>query len=74
MLNSVLAIKINMPVLWKVLNNATETIIIWSIEKCYPQKNWRWELQPLTISNDSQKHICATTVNLPKKGGLQDSR
>ena len=43
-----------------------------SIEKYYAQKNWRWEPQPLTISNDSQKHVCASTVNPPKKACLQD--
>ena len=61
-----------MPLLQKVLSNATETIIIQSIEKYYAQKNWRWEPQPLTISNDSQKHVCASTVNPPKKACLQD--
>ena len=62
MLNSILTIKISMPVLWKVLNNATETIIIHSIKKHYAQKNWRWEPRSLIISNDSQKHVCASTV------------
>ena len=71
-LDSILTIKINMPVLWKVFSNATETTIIWSIEKYYAQKNWRWEQWPLTISNDSQKHVCTSTVNPPKKACLQD--
>ena len=66
-----------MPVLWKVLNNATKAIIIiiiGFIEKYSAQENWRWEPQSLslTISNDSQKHICASNVNPPKKGRLQD--
>ena len=61
-----------MPVLRKVLSNATETIIIRSIEKYYAQKNWRWEPRPLTISNDSKKHVYASTVNAPKKARLQD--
>ena len=38
-----------MPVLQKVINNATETITIPSIEK-YAQKNCRWETVPLTVS------------------------
>ena len=38
-----------MPVLQKVINSATETITIPSIEK-YAQKNCRWETVPLTIS------------------------
>ena len=61
-----------MPVLRKVLSNATETIIIRSTEKYYAQKNWRWEPRPLTISNDSKKHVYASTVNPPKKARLQD--
>ena len=65
-------IKIKMPVVWKVLSNATKTIIIRSVEKYYAQKNWRWEPQPLTISNDSEKHVCVSTVNPPKKGCLQN--
>ena len=38
-----------MPVLQRVINNATEAIMIQSIEK-YAQKNCRWEPLPLTIS------------------------
>lgn len=56
-----------MPVLQKVLNNATETTIIRSIEKYYAQENWRWEPRPLTVSNNSQKRVCAPTVNPLKK-------
>lgn len=52
-----------MPVLKKLLNNATETTIIRSIEKYYAQENWRWEPRPLTVSNNSQKRVCAPTVN-----------
>ena len=62
-----------MPVLRKLLSNATETIIIQSIEKYYAQKNWRWEPRPLTTSNDSKKHVYASTVNPPKKARLQDT-
>ena len=61
-----------MPVLRTVLSNATETIITRSIEKYYAQRNWRWEPRPLTICNDSKKHVYASTVNPPKKSRLQD--
>ena len=62
MLNSILTIKISVPVLWEALNNATETIIIQYIKKYYAQKKWRWEPRSLIISNDSQKYVCASTV------------
>ena len=45
-LNNILLIKINVPVLQKVLEDAEKSVIERAIKTYYNNKNWRWNIKP----------------------------
>lgn len=74
-LNSILMIKINLPVLRTVLFDCDQQIIDAAVTKYYKAKKWRWDLRPSpkVIFDTAAEKDASFGLPPPKKIRLQDS-